>query len=64
MPSRLTVAVSVARFTDAPTTPGTFASAFSTRIAHEAQVIPPIASSVGCCATSGAASVAANSVAS
>src|ERR1700760_3408395 len=36
---------SVARFTDARVTPGTLASAFSTRSAHEAQVIPPMSSS-------------------
>ncbi|MGF6551437.1 hypothetical protein QFZ96_006573 [Paraburkholderia youngii] len=40
------MAVSVARLTDARATPGTFASAFSTRNAQAAQVMPPISSSV------------------
>ena len=35
-----TRAVSVARLTLAPRTPGTFFSAFSTRATHEAHVIP------------------------
>src|SRR5437763_8630883 len=38
--SSATVARSVARFTWALTTPGTFASARSTRRTHEAQVMP------------------------
>ena len=41
-----TCAFSVARLTEAPSTPGTRASAFSTRPTHEAQVIPSMASSV------------------
>src|SRR6185369_5664576 len=36
----LTVAVSVARLTDASVTPGTRRSAFSTRATHEAHVMP------------------------
>jgi nicotinic acid phosphoribosyltransferase len=40
----LTVAVSVARFTSALATPGTRFSAFSTRMAQEAQVMPSIGS--------------------
>src|SRR5471030_3066045 len=43
--SAWTVAFSVARLTDTCPTPGTFASAFSTRRTHDAHVIPPIASS-------------------
>ena len=35
-----TWACSIARFTSASTTPGTFFSAFSTRATHEAQVMP------------------------
>ena len=38
----MTRADSVARFTDASCTPGTFFRAFSTRNTHEAQVIPPM----------------------
>src|SRR5271156_7148645 len=48
---RLTVAFSVARLTDTLPTPGSFASAFSTRMAHEAHVIPLISSSALACAT-------------
>ena len=61
---RLTLAVSVARFTDTLATPGTFASAFSTRSAQDAQVIPPIASSVVRGASAGAASAWTDGVAS
>ncbi len=44
------LARSVARFTLARETPGTCASAFSTRPEQEAQVMPPISSSIGCLA--------------
>src|SRR5688500_16400301 len=40
----LTVAVSVAKFTSAVATPGTRLRAFSTRVAHEAQVMPSMGS--------------------
>ena len=46
------VARSVARFTFATLTPGTAFSAFSTRLTHEAQVIPSIDNSVAASATS------------
>jgi hypothetical protein len=45
-------AVSVARLTCAPITPGTRASAFSTRPTQEAQVMPSICSVTGCSGTS------------
>ena len=42
--SNRTVAVSAARLTDASATPSTFRRAFSTRLTHEAQVIPAMSS--------------------
>ena len=47
-----TVARSVARFTEAAITPGTFNSAVSTRLAHEAQVMPSIWRAVSLVSTS------------
>jgi hypothetical protein len=40
----VTVAASVARLTCAADTPGTLPSAFSTRLTHEAQVMPVMSS--------------------
>jgi hypothetical protein len=52
LPSASTLAFSVARFTDAVVTPGTFSSAFSTRATQEAQVMPSTCSSTRCVGTS------------
>ncbi len=41
--TRVTAARSVARLTEAPTTPGAWRMAFSTLAAHEAQCMPPTA---------------------
>ena len=51
-PGKLTAAFSVAKLTVA-VTPSSLFSFFSTRAAHEAQVIPPIDSSTTCCAAAG-----------